>query len=201
MKYLILGIFLFVFTGCFSRLKDIHISHDTNSYEELSAKHISCSGRGIISSIGNYKGKLSFSFLSQNDSSFFQFQDFLGRKVLLMWLTPNSANAWNILENKRYNYDHIKDYFPLLSVVDPISITRFLWGHESIYDANDFKVIGEAANELSITYEKSNESVDLIDKAIFKDITNRKEVAIILKSRVHSDEYIDLEKIWKMVLI
>ena len=201
MKYLILGIFLFVFTGCSSRLKDIQISQDTNSYEQLSANHISCSGRGIISSIGNYKGKLSFSFLSQNDSSFFQFQDFLGRKVLLMWLTPNSANAWNILENKRYNYDHIKDYFPLLSVVDPISITRFLWGHESIYDANDFKVIGEAANELSITYEKSNESVDLIDKAIFKDITNRKEVAIILKSRVHSDEYIDLEKIWKMVLI
>ena len=201
MKNLILAIFMFVVTGCSAKLKDFQINYDTISYEELSTKYISCSGRGIISSIGNYKGKLSFSFLSQNDSSFFQFQDFLGRKVLLMWLTPNSANAWNILENKRYNYDHIKDYFPLLSVVDPISITRFLWGHESIYDANDFKVIGEAANELSITYEKSNESVDLIDKAIFKDITNRKEVAIILKSRVHSDEYIDLEKIWKMVLI
>ena len=201
MKNLILGIIIFVFAGFSTKLKDLQINHDAISYEELSTKYISCSGRGIISSIGNYKGKLSFSFLSQNDSSFFQFQDFLGRKVLLMWLTPNSANAWNILENKRYDYDHIKDYFPLLSVVDPISITRFLWGHESIYDANDFKVIGEAANELSITYEKSNERVDLIDKAIFKDITNRKEVAIILKSRVHSDEYIDLEKIWKMVLI
>ena len=201
MKNLILAIFMFVVMGCSAKLKDFQINYDTISYEELSTKYISCSGRGIISSIGNYKGKLSFSFLSQNDSSFFQFQDFLGRKVLLMWLTPNSANAWNILENKRYNYDHIKDYFPLLSVVDPISITRFLWGHESVYDANDFKVIGEGANELSITYEKSNESVDLIDKAIFKDITNRKEVAIILKSRVHSDEYIDLEKIWKMVLI
>ena len=201
MKRLLLGILVFVVSGCSTKLKDFQVSQDIISYEELSTKYISCSGRGIISSIGNYKGKLSFSFLSQNDSSFFQFQDFLGRKVLLMWLTPNSANAWNILENKRYNYDHIKDYFPLLSVVDPISITRFLWGHESIYDANDFKVIGEAANELSITYEKSNESVDLIDKAIFKDITNRKEVAIILKSRVHSDEYIDFKKIWKMVLI
>ena len=56
-------------------------------------------------------------------------------------------------------------------------------------------------NELSITFEKSNENESLINKAIFKDITNRKEVAIILKSRVHSDEYIDLEKIWKMILI
>ena len=201
MKYLILGIFLFVFTGCSSRLKDIQISHDTNSYEELSAKHISCSGRGIISSIGNYKGKLSFSFLSQNDSSFFQFQDFLGRKVLLMWLTPKAATAWNILENKRYNYDHIKYYFPMLSVLDPISVTKFLWGHESTYVDDDFTVMNEDINDLSITFEKSNVNVNLIDKAIFKDITNRKEVSIILKSRVHSDEYIDFKKIWKMVLI
>ena len=201
MKNLILAIFMFVVTGCSAKLKDFQINYDTISYEELSTKYISCSGRGIISSIGNYKGKLSFSFLSQNDSSFFQFQDFLGRKVLLMWLTPNSANAWNILENKRYNYDHIKDYFPLLSVFDPISITKFLWGHESLYKYDDFAVMGGEVNELSITFEKSNENENLIDKAIFKDITNRKEVAIILKSRVHSYEYIDLEKIWKMVLI
>ena len=199
MKNLIIGIF--VFTGCSAKLKDLQINYDNISYQELSTKYMSCSGRGIISSIGNYKGKLSFSFLSQNDSSFFQFQDFLGRKVLLMWLTPNSANAWNILENKRYNYDHIKDYFPLLSVIDPMSITKFLWGHESIYEDNDFTLMGHEVNELSITFEKSNENENLIDKAIFKDITNRKEVAIILKSRVHSNEDIDLEKIWKMVLI
>tara|TARA_Y100001970_G_scaffold203108_1_gene247244 strand:- start:1875 stop:2480 length:606 start_codon:yes stop_codon:yes gene_type:complete len=201
MKNLILGIFTFVCVGCSPKLKDIRINQDINSYEELSAKYISCTGRGIISSIGDYKGKLSFSFLSQNDSSFFQFQDFLGRKVLLMWLTPNSAEAWNILENKRYNYDYIKGYFPLLSVVNPINLTKFLWGNESIYDADDFTVKGEKVNELSITFEKSNENEDLIDKAIFKDITNRKEISIILKSRVHSNEYINLEKIWKMVLI
>ena len=201
MKSLILSIFVFLFAGCSTKLKDFQNGHVDISYEELSKNYMSCSGRGIISSIGDYKGKLSFSFLSQNDSSFFQFQDFLGRKVLLMWLTPNSANAWNILDNKRYNYDHIKDYFPLLSVVDPISITKFLWGHESMYENDDFAFIKGEVNELSITFEKTNENENLINKAIFKDITNRKEVAIILKSRVHSDEYIDLEKIWKLVLI
>ena len=201
MKRLLLGILVFVVSGCSTKLKDFQVSQDIISYKELSTQYISCSGRGIISSIGDYKGKLSFNFLSQNDSSFFQFQDFLGRKVLLMWLTPKAANAWNILEDKRYNYDHIKYYFPLLSVLDPISITKFLWGHESTYVDDDFTVMNEEINELSITFEKSNENENLIDKAIFKDITNRKEVAIILKSRVHSDEYIDLEKIWKMVLI
>ena len=57
--------------------------------------------RSMIISMFKIANKgIAFNFLSQNDSSFFQFQDFLGRKVLLMWLTPNSAKAWNILENK-----------------------------------------------------------------------------------------------------
>ena len=56
-------------------------------------------------------------------------------------------------------------------------------------------------NELSITFEKSNNNENLINKAIFQDGTNRQDVAIILKSRVHSDEYIDLDKIWNLMLI
>ena len=201
MKYFIIGILIIAFVGCSTKFKNIHINHDTISHVELSTKYMSCSGRGIISSIGNYKGKLSFSFISQNDSSFFQFQDFLGRKVLLMWLTPNSAYAWNILENKWYNYDYIKDYFPLLSVIEPINITKFLWGNETIYDEDDFTGIYGELNELFIIFEKSNEYVNLIDKAVFKDMTNRKEISIIIKSRVHSEDYVDLGKIWKMVLI
>jgi hypothetical protein len=118
-----------------------------------------------------------------------------------MWLTPNSADAWNILENKRYNYSLIKDIFPLLSVVEPINITKFLWGNESVYNAEDFMVLGGQTNELSITFEKSNENENLINKAIFKDETNRQEVAILLKSRVHSDDFIDLDKVWKLMLI
>ena len=118
-----------------------------------------------------------------------------------MWLTPNSAYAWNILENKRYDFNLIKDFFPLLSVVEPINITKFLWGQESVYNAEDFTVIAEESNNLSITFEKSSQREALINKAIFKDITNRQEVAILLKSREYSEDYIDLDKIWKLMLI
>ena len=62
-------------------------------------------------------------------------------------------------------------------------------------------VLGGQTNELSITFEKSNENENLINKAIFKDETNRQEVAILLKSRVHSDDFIDLDKVWKLMLI
>ena len=201
MKSILIFLFLLFISACSTSIKNIQDDISVLSYEELSRNYVSCSGHGNISSIGNFKGKLSFSFLSQNDSSFFQFQDLLGRKVLLMWLTPNSANAWNILENKRYNYSLIKDFFPLLSVVDPINITKFLWGHESVYKAEDFMILGGETNELSITFEKSNQKENLINKAIFKDGTNRQEVAILLKSRVHSDDFIDLGKIWKLLLI
>ena len=191
----------FIIVGCSTTSKNIKKNTGPLLYDELSNNYVSCSGYGSISSIGNYKGKLSFSFMSQNDSSFFQFQDFLGRKVLLMWLTPNSVNAWNILENKRYDFNLIKDLFPLLLVVDPINITKFLWGQESIYNTEDFTILGQESSDLSITFEKSSQKEALINKAIFKDLTNRQEVAIILNSRVHSDDYIDLDKIWKLMLI
>ena len=192
---------LFFLIGCSTTIEQIQSDTDILTYEELSRSFVSCSGYGSISTTGNFNGNLSFSFLSQNDSSFFQFQDFLGRKVLLMWLTPDSVDAWNILENKRYNYSLIKDFFPLLTVVEPIDITKFLWGHESVYHAEDFIILGGEMNELSITFEKSNNNENLINKANFQDGTNRQEVAIILKSRVHSDEYIDLDKIWNLMLI
>ena len=196
----IFSIALFI-ASCSTTSKNIQNNIAPLLYDELSNNYISCTGYGNISSIGNYKGKLSFSFISQNDSSFFQFQDFLGRKVLLMWLTPNSASAWNILENKRYDFNLIKDLFPLLSVVEPINITKFIWGEESVYNAENFIVLGEESSNLSITFEKSSQGEALINKAIFKDLTKRHEVEILLKSRVHSDDYIDLDKIWKLMLI
>jgi len=187
--------------SCSMTSNNILSDHSSLLYDELSNNYISCSGYGSISSTGNYNGELSFSFMSQNDSSFFQFQDFLGRKVLLMWLTPDSVNAWNIIENKRYDFNLIKDFFPFLSVMEPITITKFLWGKESIYNAEDFTVLGEGSSNLSITFEKSSQQEALINKAIFKDLTNRQEMEILLKSRVHSDDYINLDKIWKLMLI
>jgi len=201
MKNLILFFLILFLVNCSATRKKISNNNSIESYVELSNNYVSCSGYGDISSIGNYKGKLSFNFMSQNDSSFFQFQDFLGRKVLLMWLTPNSANAWNILENKRYDFNLIKDFFPILSVVEPMSITKFLWGEESIYNSDEFKVLGSKSDNLSITFEKSSQEESLINKAIFKDVTNRQEIEILLKSRVHSNEFIDFDKIWRLMLI
>ena len=100
MKIFLLTFFLLTLFNCAPTNKElVNYSGDIN-YDQIK----SCTGRGSISSIGSFSGKLTFSFMSQNDSSFCQFQDFLGRKVLLLWLTQDSIDAWNLIENKKYSH-------------------------------------------------------------------------------------------------
>ena len=156
----------------------------------------SCSGRGVISSTGNFSGKLSFSFIVQNDSSFCQFQDFLGRKVLLLWLTPNSVEAWNLIDNKKYSHANISEIIPVLSILDPLQIIKFIWGEEiSESDLN----LSNLENVI-IKMEESDLNKSQINKAIFIDNENRHELTITIKSRVHSKEVLNLKKYWELIL-
>ena len=204
MKKIIIILFLIFFSPGCSLLINKNLSEKQGQLNsKLSDTYISCTGYGDIKSIGILNGQLSFNFFSQNDSSFLQFNDFLGRKVLLLWLTPNSISAWNILENKRYDDSNIKDYFPLLSIVGSNSITRFLWGKISKDFSKNLIDNGKSFNEVVITFENSDNysTNNLIDKATFNDDNNKQNMSIILKSRVFSYESINLSKMWKLKFI
>ena len=156
----------------------------------------SCSGRGVISSTGNFSGKLSFNFLVQNDSSFCQFQDFLGRKVLLLWLTSNSVEAWNLIENKKYNHANISEIIPVLSILDPLQIIKFIQGEEVFQSDLNLSNL----ENIIIKTEESDLNKSQINKAIFIDNKNRHELEITIKSRVHSEEVLNLKKYWELIL-
>jgi len=189
-----LTISFFVFlSGCI-RMQDQSILKVKQGKDII--QFVSCSGRGTISSIGNFSGQLSFNFLAQNDSSFFQFSDFLGRKVLLLALTSDSANAWNLIENKKYNHSQINDLLPLLSFIQPIDLTHFLWGKNISFDYIDSLGFDNA----KIILEKSNTDDSLLNKAIFSDGSSRHELSIIIKSRIPSIDFIDLRKYWNLIL-
>tara|TARA_Y100001947_G_C10301693_1_gene287501 strand:- start:552 stop:1157 length:606 start_codon:yes stop_codon:yes gene_type:complete len=197
-------LFLILFVACaHSPYKPVPDSIDLSSYTILKNNYISCGGHGNISSTGNFSGKLSFSFLSQNDSSFFQFKDALGRKMLLMWITPETVNAWNILENRYYEYDAIRIFFPFLQVVKPNDITKFLWGIEPKYSEQDFTVIKENSGTLSISFENQpiEETLKGLTKAVFKDSANNQKVTIWLSSRTHNETPFDLTKAWDLMHI
>ena len=193
MKFMLIISFLVISSGCI-RMQDQSILKVREGKDIT--QFVSCSGRGTISSIGNFSGQLSFDFLAQNDSSFFQFSDFLGRKVLLLALTSDSANAWNLIEIKKYNHSQINDLLPVLSFIQPIDLTHFLWGKNISFDYIDSLGFDNA----KIILEKSNPDDSSLDKAIFSDGTNRSELSIIIKSRIPSIDFIDLRKYWNIIL-
>ena len=184
--------FLLTLFNCASTNKELASHSSDIIFDQVK----SCTGRGSISSIGSFSGNLTFSFISQNDSSFCQFQDFLGRKVLLLWLTQNSIDAWNLIENKKYSYSNVSDILPILSVVSPNHLIKFLWRKE--ITSNQIHAPNEANIEIKLG--KSNQKNTIINEATFTDKSNRQELSIKIDSRVFNENYLDLKKYWKIIL-
>ena len=191
MKIFITTILLLTIFNCVSTNKELM----SNGVEKNSDLIKSCTGRGSISSLGNYSGSLSFSFMSQNDSTFCQFQDFLGRKVLLLWLTEESIDAWNLIENKKYSHSNISEIMPVLSVLNPYHLINFLWGRE--ITSNQINVPKQAKIEIKLG--KSDQNSSIVDKVIFIDNLNRQELSIKIGSRAFNQNYLDLKKYWDII--
>ena len=192
MKIFLLTFFLLTLFNCASTNKELTSQSGNIIFDQVK----SCTGRGLISSVGNFSGNLTFSFMSQNDSSFCQFQDFLGRKVLLLWLTRDSIDAWNLIENKKYSHSSISEIIPVLSVLNPNHLIKFLWGEEFL--SNQMSVSRQAKIEIKLA--KSDQNSSFVDKAIFIDSSNRQELSIKIDSRVFNKNYLDLKKYWDIIL-
>ena len=193
MKLLNLQVFIFFFLCCSGNNNYLKVMPSDNMLKNW---RNSFTGHGVLSSSGNFSGELSFNFVVQNDSSFCQFQDFLGRKVLILWFTPNSMEAWNLIENKKYSHSNISKVIPVLSIIDPLQIIKFIRGEDiSLSDLN-----ASNSENIIIKTEKTDLSDNLIDKAIFIDKDNRHKLAITIKSRVYSPEELNIKKYWELIL-
>ena len=192
MKIFLLTFFLLTLFNCASTNKELTSHSGDIIFDQVK----SCTGRGLISSVGNFSGNLTFTFMSQNDSSFCQFQDFLGRKVLLLWLTRDSMDAWNLIENKKYSHSSISEIIPVLSVLNPNHLIKFLWGEEII--SKQMSVPREEKIEIKLS--KIDQNSLFVDKAVFIDDTNRQELSIKIESRVFNQNFLDLKKYWDIIL-
>ena len=192
MRMFLLIFFLLALFNCASINKELK----NHSNEIKSNQFKSCTGRGSISSVGSFSGRLSFNFMSQNDSSFFQFQDFLGRRVLLLWLTQDSIDAWNLIDNKKYSYSNVSDIIPILSILNPNHLIKFLWGEE--ITTNQINTPSQANIEVKLV--KSNQRHTIFDTATFIDRSNRQELSLKIDSRVFNENYLDLKKYWKIII-
>ncbi|MBT3180317.1 MAG: hypothetical protein HOB40_09395 [Candidatus Marinimicrobia bacterium] len=196
-------LFLVFIFGCAGPTNNIPTIVKTNSNAESHVNYISCTGKGRIDSQGPIQGKLSFSFISQHDSSFFQFKDPMGRKVLLMWLSPQNVSARNLIENKQYTYNQILDFFPFLQIVEPMDITKFLWGIQPDYDTKYKEANMDVAQNIQLKFEREERDLEpnLLVSATFVDNSISQSVFIEIKNRAYSNSLVNLKRVWKLLTL
>jgi len=118
---------VFILISC-SRVPEIEVDEISDlSYHELKQKFISCKGKGVMSAKGDMPWKLNYSFTTQNDSSFLQFRDILGRRVLFVQALPSEITLWDMQKNLQYNSD-IGNSIPIFDIVESYDIAQILWG-------------------------------------------------------------------------
>ena len=125
-RYAVIALVI-LFTGCATQPEIIPDEMIDLTYEELKTSYGTCIGKGIVSSKGAKPWKLNYSFASKNDSSYIQFRDILGRRVLFIQALPIDIKIWDMQKNLQYYYND-KISIPLLDVVDSNDIAQILWG-------------------------------------------------------------------------
>ena len=97
------------------------------SYDELKHQYITCKGRGVMTAQGKLPWKLNYSFTTQNDSSFIQFKDIFGRRVLFVQALPSEITLWEMQKNLRYD-SNVGYAIPIFQILKSYDIAQILWG-------------------------------------------------------------------------
>ena len=192
-----------ILAGCAGTGTQFSLPVTQRNYHDLLAEYISCTGKGKIDSQGPFQGALTFTFISQHDSSFLQFKDPLGRKALLMWLTPQSVTARNLIDHKQYTYGQILEFFPFLQIVEPEHITKILWGVQPDYEKKLNNTEMSEKHSIHLNFENNdldNESNALVG-ATFSDDNSFQSVKIRITGRTRTQTHINLKKVWKLLQI
>ena len=192
---------LFFLLGCTGTVNNVFNFTPSKSYEEYLVAYNSCTGKGVLNSEGSLKGKLPFSFRSQRDSTFFEFSDLIGRKVLFVWITNNSITARNLIDNKQYKYDEVTELLPILNVLKPKDITKVIWGVQPDYN-EEFKNISQTVkNSISLDFKRediSNERQALVGIS-FQDKNSKNYIDIDIISRKRHAKFINMKKVWRLL--
>ena len=117
----------FILISC-SRVPEITVDDMVDlSYDELKQQYIACKGKGVMTSQGELPWKLNYSFTTQNDSSFIQFKDIFGRRVLFVQALPGEITLWDMQKNLQYD-SNIATTISIFNIVKTYDIAQILWG-------------------------------------------------------------------------
>lgn len=173
----------FILISC-SQVPEIIVDEVSDlSYNDLKQKYVSCKGKGVMSAKGNLPWKLNYSFTSQNDSSFLQFKDIFGRRVLFVQALPNAITLWDMQKNIQYESD-IDNSIPIFNHIESYDVAQILWGEvplrygitseESGFERDsDIVNFISAGTQLGMVLEKVIFNLDSMDTKIEFKISGR----------------------------
>jgi hypothetical protein len=174
---------LLIVVSC-NRVPDIIVDEITDlSYNDLKQKYNTCKGKGVMTAQGDLPWKLNYSFTSQNDSSFLQFRDIFGRRVLFVQALPSEITLWDMQKNIQYNSD-IGTSIPIFKIVKSHDIAQILWGEipvryiksdeESGFE-KDLNVVNfkSTATQIGMVLEKVTFNLDSIESIVEFKISER----------------------------
>ena len=174
---------LLIVVSC-SRVPDIIVDEITDlSYNDLKQKYNVCKGKGVMTARGELPWKLNYSFTTQNDSSFLQFRDIFGRRVLFVQALPSEITLWDMQKNIQYNSD-IGTSIPIFKIVKSHDIAQILWGEiparyrrsdeESGFE-KDLNVVNfkSTATQIGMVLEKVTFNLDSIESIVEFKISER----------------------------
>ena len=170
--------------GSCSRVHDVVVDEIIDlSYSELKQKYNVCKGKGVMTAKGELPWKLNYSFTTQNDSSFLQFRDIFGRRVLFVQALPSEITLWDMQKNIRYN-SNIGTSIPIFKIVNSHDIAQILWGEipvryirsdeESGFE-KDLNLVNfkSTATQLGMVLEKVTFNLDSINAIVEFKISER----------------------------
>ena len=195
-----LQIFLFLsffFLSCSGFKQSIVVNQMNNEQKSIKKELVFSSGKGRITSSGLIDGSLSFSFKSKKDSAFIQVTDPIGRKVLLIWATTIDLTARNLIQNKQYDSSEIEELLPIMKVVQPNELIKFLWGEKVQYRKKDKSIPSEVRKNIDLRI-KSEKGLPYSIMDFYDNLLDHK-TKIQIKSRNINKEKIFLKKYWKLL--
>ena len=191
-------LFIIIIFGC-SKVKNnfpdsfTALPRSTLTKDKLVSVYGQLRGKGYVEVYGKQSGKFNFSFTSNGYESFLLFRDILGRKILLLEIDGITINAWDMIQNQKYNKTSLVIIFPFMEYLSSESLTKLLWGFvPNINKEINNKFEFEDKN-VKMTFETNKQRIgSLIHKMIFLDEFNMDKYEIHITDREYGSHYPDL---------
>ena len=193
-------LFAIIIFGC-SKVKNnipdsfTALPRSTLTKDKLVSVYGQLRGKGYVEVYGKQSGKFNFSFTSNGYESFLLFRDILGRKILLLEIDGITINAWDMIQNQKYNKTSLVIIFPFMEYLSSESLTKLLWGFvPNINKEINNKFEFEDKN-VKMTFETNKQRIgSLIHKIIYLDEFNMDKYEILITDREYGSHYPDLKK-------